>query len=639
MDRPGLARQLSRLSITGYIHEQTPLCVLIEIADAHGIRYEVKDPSKPNFSFHLVESIHKTPVPKINKIQDEAEWQYVARFVNKNVQWPQRKLLQAYNFLIQFMNKEDPLTQIPSGFLAGAQTPDNPLALNACVLYKTCLHHRLHVNQHTTIQQMAYAVKMLSEPSEALVRRAQYFLEREARRVDLINVLMLSTYEIKDPGIAASSIDSGLALDSVLIDPNLVPRVGTTHDTMERMHQYLHNIKVLQEKIDPGTEAGAIALAALNYGLDITRAILPLREYRILKINGRNEYEPVDPWLKHWYQKNPSRFDLTVSFNPAFPAEYYDPNHLVGMAHREGYTQAEINSTPPYELLQLAYVSETFYVGELPLLKSRQTAIGLEDLDEIPYGALFCYGQMDTQMQLITVSELIGLFQANQNFTNPFQANAVFSATSLQKLRILLQDPTGPIPSIQLSSEVIRIRRQLLEIINQIEASLQNFDLPTRDFSLTYRSASPEIKIGIRKALTELLHAGMYMRGWVGGTQDYPVIRAPVPPERQLEVDRNVTETLAQFDQACRTLGHIGGQIGNLPLVNYKDGEYQPSTSETNGRTIRDRIEIIKQGETTRNVASCIRLSSNWICASAHKYMVAIGLPPPFDIFNLRYIS
>jgi hypothetical protein len=578
----------------------------------------------------LIESIHKTPVPKIGKIQTEAEWQYVARFVNKNSQWPQSKLLEAYNFLVEFMNKDDPLTKIQSDLNFGPQSPETPRALNACVLYKTCLFHRLNVNQHTTLQQMAFAVRMMQETSESLIRRAHHFIQRDAHRIDLINILMISPYEIKDPAPV---------LEGPLIDPNSIPRVGTSHAAMQRMHHSLHTVKLLQEKIDPGTEAGAIALAALNYGLDITRAADPLREYRILKVSGRNEYVPADPWLRHWYLKNPNLFDLTLAFNPAFPVEYYDSAQLTGMAYREGYTQTELNSTPPYELLQLAYVSETFYLGELPLLKSTQTSIGMDDISEIPYGALFCYGQMEVQMHLITVSELIGLFSANRNFTNPFSPNSVFTGTSINKLKILLGGASGPRPEIQLSPDVVALRRQLLDLIEETQASMQIFDQPTRDLSLTYRSVSPDTKVAMRDTLTSLLHAGMYMRGWQGEGHGYPVIRAPVPPERQLEIDANVTQAIAQFDRLCRTLGHIGGQIGALPLVNYKDGHYQPSTSEANGRTIRDRIEIIKQGETTRNISSCIRLSSNWICASAHKYMVALGLPPPFDIFNLRYIS
>jgi len=407
---------------------------------------------------------------------------------------------------------------------------------------------------------------------------------------------------------------------------------------MERLYTSLHDIKTLQEKIDPGTEQGAIALAALNFGIDITRASSALREYKILKMNGRHEYIPVDIWMRHWYQRNPDMFDMIISFNPIFPSSYYGNTRLVSMAQREGYTPEEIALTPPYELMQLAYVSETFYLGEMPCIKSNQTCIHMDDITEIPYGALLCYGQIEHSMQIVSVLELVELFRANENFTNPFQPNAVFTNTNINKLKNILQDLRGPLPEIPLSSDVISMRQHLLDVIGTIELSMQSMDRPSRELCIAHRSAQFETKDAIRQALIGLLNAGMYMRGWMGSGHEYPVARAPVPPEYEIVVATNVTASITEFDRMCHELGSIGKLIENLPLVSYKDGQYHTSISDNDGRTIRERIEIVKQGETTRNIASCIRMSSNWLCASAHKYIILLGYPAPFDIFNLRSI-
>ena len=623
-------RQLSRLAITGHIHENTPMCVLIEIADAHGIKYDQHDKDQPNFAHHLMESIHQTTVPNIGEIREMAEWQFIARFVNKHSQWPQMKLVQAYNFLISFMNNEDPLVKIPIEFSCGLQTPTNIFAINACILYRTCVHHRLNITSRTTITQMAYAVRMLRENVESVVRRAQIFVARDARRTDLINTLMLSPHEIQDPEQPVLTNE---------IDPKSIPGSIASHEMLVLLHNSLTNIRELQQKIDPTTHCGSIALAAINYGIDISRAIDPSREYKILKISGRNHYRPGDQWMQYWYQRNPGIFDLFTTFNPIFPESYYDNNRLQAMAESEGYTNPEINLSSPYELMQLAYITETFYMGEMPNLKSQETSIDLDHINEIPYGQLLCYGQLDSQLQPVSLNELIQLFTINQNFTNPFRHNSVFTSTSINKLKLLAQSPYGPIPTSGLSQDTVNVRNSLLDTIKSVEIITRNTDEPTRQLAFAYRNSSPDTKIVIVAALTNLLHSGMYMRGWMGPGSEYPVIKAPVPPEREPLVAINVTNSIAEYEKSCRSLGKIGVQINNLPLVTYRDKHYQPSTSRNDGFSIGERLDIVKQGDSTNNISSCIRLSSNWICASAHKYLVGLGQPPPFDIFNLRPIS
>jgi hypothetical protein len=616
---------------------------LIEIADAHGIKYDNTDHERPNFAHHLIRSIHQTPIPSIgkcdeisseqgspNEIKELSEWQFIARFVNKHSKWPQGKLVQAYNFLIGFINNEDPLSRIPSDFKPGLQTPSNPLNINACVLYKVCIHHRLHVNSRTTMSQMAYVIKMLREPLESVIRKAKVFVERDARRIDLINTLILSPYEIQDPDPPETSDE--------IENYDMIPKSTASYEMLECIYGSLNDIKTLQQKIEPTTDCGAIALAAINYNIDISKSSKPLGEYRLLKIAGSVEYKPSDLWMNYWYQRNPSLFDLRVMFNPLFPASFYDQNILESMVRNSGFTEHEISNSPVYELLQIAYVTENFYNGEMPNMKSSQTPISLDDITEIPYGELLCYGQIEAPLQPVSVGELTDLFNANQNFTNPFN-NGVFTPTAINKLKILLRAPFGSIQGKRISEESIQNRNRLLEAINMIEITSRANDEPTRQFAFAYRNASPDTKQAIIKTLNNLLHAGMYMRGWDGPGHEMPVIKAPVPIEKEPIVAINVTKAIADYESASRSLGKIGVQINSLPLVFCRDGQYQVSNSDRDGRTIGERINIVKGGESISNMASCIRLSSNWLCASAHKYLTALGQPPPFDIFHLRHIA
>ena len=291
--------------------------------------------------------------------------------------------------------------------------------------------------------------------------------------------------------------------------------------------------------------------------------------------------------------------------------------------------------------MQLSYVTETFYVGEMPNMKAQQTAIDLDDITDIPFGELLCYGPMEGPFQPVTMNELINLFNANQNFTNPFNDNSVFSEHAINKLKFITKSSFpafGPYHN-KITLNSLEMRNRLFEVIIEIEITLKANDEPTRRFVFSYRNSTPDTKHTIIKTLTSLLHTGMYMRGWLGPNQEFPIRVAPVPPNKDGEVALNVTHSISEYERQGRTLGKIGMEINNLPLIHYRDGHYQVSTSSNDGLTIGERLEIVKQGETSNNIASCIRLSSNWICASAHKYLTALGQSSPFDIFKLRHIS
>jgi hypothetical protein len=234
--------------------------------------------------------------------------------------------------------------------------------------------------------------------------------------------------------------------------------------------------------------------------------------------------------------------------------------------------------------------------------------------------------------------ELIQLFEVNQNFSSPFGSDSIFSSTSINKLKLIARSPSGSNPTVRISQETVQVRSQLLDAIESIEILSRNLDEPSRQLSFAYRISDPDTKRAIITALTNLLHLGMFMRGW-SGSGNYPIRIAEVPLSRDMEVAVNVTDAIAKYESSCRSLGKIGTQINNLPLVLYKDSEYQVSTASYEGITIGERIQIVKGGDRISNVASCIRLSSNWLCSSAHKYMIAIGLSSPFDIFYLRHIA
>lgn len=617
-------RTLSRLLITGPIDENVPLCVLTEIADAHGIDHgdlsnvnlsvddHINGFTRYDYIYNLVQDIFEVEVVA----SEEAE--YLARFVNKNSQWNLESLLQSFNFLYSFVEYEDdPLNLVPKSFEIGCQTPQNTKSINACLLYKICCYHRLNINSRTTIQQMAHAVRLLRADGNYIKHRALNFIENSASRSQLINIMLMSG-DVDD--CRENNTLENNSADQINIDNSQY------YFQLKDIYQPLSDVTILRNHISPVTNAGAIALAALNFYIDISKSADPVSEYKNLRLSGRSKYIPDDPWLKSWYMKNRSIFDLKITFNPTFPQQYYDKNDLRNMAICEGHDVIY----DPYELMQLSYVSDTFYLGIRPEVTGT-SPIELYEIDEIHPDELLCYGTR-TNLKPISMSELLNCLEINLNFSSPFAHNSVFSDTSIKKLKKLLVDYAST------SSDMMSLAQRLHDIISKVQSMCIFNDEATKKLRFNYRIVDNETKKCIMTCLYNLLQVGMYMRGWKGDGYPYPVDEAIVPPDRIGEVDINVTHSIEKYNKSVRLLGKMGYDIDNLPLVLYNDGHYQLSTRPSQGFTIRDRLTIVKEGENTDNIESCIRMSSNWICSTAHKYITALEGSPPFEVHRLRLI-
>jgi hypothetical protein len=81
--------------------------------------------------------------------------------------------------------------------------------------------------------------------------------------------------------------------------------------------------------------------------------------------------------------------------------------------------------------------------------------------------------------------------------------------------------------------------------------------------------------------------------------------------------------------------------ILNLPLVIYypKSGSFSTSESAYEGYTIRGRLQIVPEGETTRAISSCMRLSSNWFLSTVYYYQNAFNFQKSFNIIDLVHVS
>jgi len=613
---------LSRLLLTGNIDINTPLCIISEIADSHGICYDLNEFNNKQYIQDLINIINFEEKIIIElPIKSLEDWEYLARYINKSISWPQDLLIKAYEFLSSFINDNNLdnflINKIHINFISGIQTPENIYSINPCILYKICKIFNICLTTSTTVEQMSKAV---------------YYIKCD--KSQLIDKCISSIYKYDKSSLINLLINNNdQKIKNEIIDYNILPDQLITYDELMKLENRLSKIEELRLKIIPKTNEGAILLSAVNNYIDISKSKYPIEEYIKLQNDGLN-YTPIDGWLKYWYEKNRDIFDLTKTFNPIFPSKIYKQILLINLANNYGYNTKNNPRTTPYDFLQLAYTSETFYQGLLPLTKKEQTIIDLDELAEIPYGQLLSYGQMDVSLYPITISELIDLFNTNQNFTSPFGAEKMFSKTSIKKLKNILSSPHGPNYHIKISTETFLLRKKLFDLITEMELSNDDY---SKTLVSTYKNGDFSTKKYIEEMLDILLTLGMYMRGWLGHG-NYPIMEAPVPYDKEVEVALNVTQSIAKYKKERSRNKKIGSIIDSLPLVKYKDDEYLISKDKNEGFTIGERIEIVIKGKENPTIFSCIRMSSNWICSSVHKYSLILGLPPPFDIFKLRHI-
>lgn len=614
---------LSRLEITGRIDDSTPYCVLAEIADAHGVSYDPSGFRNPNYIRDLIHHIENTDIVLVGPPYELRHLQYIVRFVNNRCEWRRPILNDAFTFLQQYRGNYYALpTSQNFGF--GLQTPLNTHNFNACVLYKLCRHYGIYVIRDTSIEQMATAIRLLLHPA-ATLRNLLTERSVQAEKSLLINML-IRTPNFSDINISALTMDEGPhSNDSI------------SYDILDTTQRHLREPGRAWKRIVPENNNEAVVLAAINYKMDLTSVASPIHEYQLL---ANSPYIPSDERLRIILQRNRNYIRLDVNFNPILPPSLYLEDDLRNLALNEGYLSNDFTHTTVYELLQLAYLSKTFYLGWHPNISNTETFFSCDELSELDENVVICYGCRDGNLTALRYNELTMAFQTARNFANPLVRGGFFEPIAIRKLKILTSH-TRPGESLSASRE----RHQLYTVILDTEIFNDINNERARELRATFLAADASMQQRIQELITYLFEMAMYMRGWMGPRHEYPISSAPSTADQQYLIDQNTGMAMRRFEAGCNDLGSIGLSISRLPLLKYQSdgsrggGEFVASADISQGFTIMDRISIVREGDTSRNTNSCIRLSSNWFAASAYRYMQVLGMVPPFRIENLRSIT
>lgn len=645
---------LNPIRITGVIRSYTPKCVILEIAKSLGISYDKSKLEYVSYIQNIVSSIEEIHEAKISSIEVKKEYTneelaLIARFVNPSVRWKKSQLITAFNHLLTFYDVHIP--PLPtSEWKEGSKTVDDPLAYNGIMLYVLCNYYSIPVDRDTSLEKMAYCIRLINEETSTLRGNLQSIISILPKQ-SLIALLTSSLTHVTPNSRKIESIykceekKSLSSINSNSIDVNILI------DT----HKNLLDSSSLS-RINPISQYETIILAAIVYGINLCECKNPHKEYMEMRRHDGstiNQYIPIDPQFNKRYLRNPSYFDVKKTYAYKIPS-IYTTEDVTRFARSEGYDDLHFRDNSPLSCLHMSRILATFHQGYHPDTENTKTIISLEELADVNPKKIITYGIIDTkELTAYTIDELVDSMKATKSFIIPNNPNEKFSEHALKKLKNICKSylPISRnaydrvdgielifsriVPPLNEISMGYKILLDTIIMVEQYDVAISDY---ANKFRSTYMKSSQKEKIII--CLKNLLDCAAYMRSWKVGSDELPITsdQCSYDSSRQAEVDLNVTTAINTYKNSIPS--QYEDLFYDLPLMKIIriDGniKFQASTSNDDGLTVNDRLEIVKNGNDSR---SCIRTSSNYFMASVYYYFIAIDQPPPFNIHNLAIIS
>jgi hypothetical protein len=419
--------------------------------------------------------------------------------------------------------------------------------------------------------------------------------------------------------------------------------------TIQTIGELFDDVDYVRRQFQPQNSVQAIVAGALNFFKDFSMCNNPFEEFDLFFYKLESDYEPKDPALKHIIMKNPNYSDLWMYFNPYLPKTLYKSNLLKHHLKLFSYPVSEFMDIGYYESLQELHLEENFHLGWYPTIKNKETPIMLEQVENLLSEEIVCYGVRDENLIAMTWQELAELFDKMKLFVNPTAKKSLFPTLKIERLIklakwTLIVDPFCEHRHLffyfkESTKESIR---KCLNICETLILTQQDEFKSLQKYLQAYQEMLNGDQILIRETMERFFETIMYMRGWKGpqwlhGNQDlseiYPISHVPYCDPN--ETEKRTLESLMQLDlwnQDCNNF------VYQLPLILWKN-EFYLSNQEDQGLTIGDRIEIIKKGETSEGISSCIRMSSNVLGASYCFYSKFFGFQIKFEIQDLHPIQ
>ena len=394
---------------------------------------------------------------------------------------------------------------------------------------------------------------------------------------------------------------------SSLSDDKLLDLLSETHFSAENGYSHtqeniekISNTRILINELSyPSTHHEAIILSARQFCRDVSKSRYPLVEYHNLKKHGvLTSYRYVDYELM-------SIPDLRKKFNINLPRNCYEITTIARHMFIEGfknYGNQDIQEL--YNDLSIYYIyNNTFFDLEDNKYISDKTHLLILDVKEHD---IIGYGKLDELLQPISIRELKDLFLTNMSFVCPFSPYRNYlTQMSIEKLKHICQDR-----NTQESS-------QLKRVILDIEAIHKEKSSKIQEYIERYKGLQEDKKLEYDDFWNTFYKMTLKMRGWDGITSELPIARSVLPGSQE-EIDKLV------YDEMMKLIYHPVAETHlDLPIILYQNKAILYG-DESNGSTIRGRINIIIFPSNRGDALDCIRVSSNIFLYTYYYYQQAI---------------
>jgi hypothetical protein len=399
---------------------------------------------------------------------------------------------------------------------------------------------------------------------------------------------------------------------------------------------------------------------------------------------------PEDSLFVKTFRQFPTFFDLRENWSEKFSRLYTVPQ-LEFFAEVEGFTierprvgggetviigdESPASSTSICESasIRIAFPTAdsalnhtihngTVMVGWHPEASNSTSPYSLEDLDDVfeEYGpdgilSIRIAGHSDLIIAC-SIQDFIEAIATTKAFVITFNHDDVplthyLSRRVVKKLKRLCDERRSVAGrrGATLPLKTLHAYRELYEAIEGAEKQSKSLTEHAKILKTAFSEAN--VAESVKNAFEKLLRAGMFMRGWKVANPEsdaYPLKSSDTTydcAEHQWKVEMNSTEALDEFETAVAAIpDHVTRELVEKTrlLRAVKCGgssiQFVGSLNSDQGVTILDRIKIVKEGETTQNVFSCMRMSSNMFVGSAVYYLSVLGFDPGVDMSDVDEI-
>lgn len=612
----------SKILITGNLNPSMPYIVLRElafeleiIASLEKLRDDVK------YWVKIFKKLTKlNPFTIVNYEQDKDK---IINIVNPTTSWDLHSLKNAFEHMIYFAL--NPILDNLEINNVGIQTKEKIKNYNACMLYSICRAN----NIFTPLDSSYEDLKTLAEQAEEMNRSIND--EEDQHSSSLVESPLIFDVESISP-IIPRSLDSIIEKEFHLFSET---------EPLKSEANLLTDLNYVLKLVEPINDNQAIILGSLLFSKDFSNYINPLREFRRCKINLPTS--PHDFKIKLVEKINPFFSDLNLYFNPYLPQNAYDTsiiNHHISLF---SFSFFDFENTASYEILQELHLEENFHIGYLPNIFNNETPILLEQVDTLENGDIVCFGVKHENLKATTWKELKEIFKNMNMFINPFEKKSVFTKDQIERLYKIGRWILGNIHFSfhnkfkylfeGYSKSTTQDIKDCLDVIDQIKFFHQSNFVFLESLMVDFNNRNKTQKDQIINGIQKMFEITMYMRGWNGISENYPIQNAPYPTDANSH-EQKILENIFELDEINYRTNNF---IYKLPLMLWKN-EFVQSVLEEQGLTIGERIKIVKSGE-SEGVHSCVRMSSNVLGSSYCFYCRTFNIPSKFDINLLSYIQ